>query len=75
MKNLINVIKITSITQKNQVEPQNDEVDEDDDDELQILITSQLEYFIHKLEDEEEVIFETDEEAIIARSIIEEVSG
>ena len=29
----------------------------------------------HKFEDEEEIIFETDEEAIIAKNIIEEVSG
>ena len=29
----------------------------------------------HKWEDEERVIFETEEEAIIAQNIIEEVSG
>ena len=68
VKHLINVMKITTA---NKVEPGNS----DQSDDVEVVLASKLAHFMDKWKDEERVLFETEEEAVIVQKILEEVLG
>ena len=68
MKHLINVMKMTTA---NKVEPGS----EDQSDDVEVVLASKLAHFMEKWKDEERVLFETEEEAVIVQKILEEVVG
>ena len=68
VKHLINVMKMTTA---NKVEPGNS----DQSDDVEVVLASKLAHFMDKWKDEERVLFETEEEAVIVQKILEEVLG
>ena len=68
VKHLINVMKMTTA---NKVEPGNS----DQSDDVEVVLASKLAHFMDKWKDEDRVLFETEEEAVIVQKILEEVLG
>ena len=68
VNHLINVMKMTTA---NRIQP-SDRLDEDD---VEVVLASKLAYFMDKWKDDERVVFETEEEAVIAQNILEEMLG
>ena len=68
VRHLINVMKMTTA---NRVEPGS----EDQSEDVEVVLASKLAHFMDKWKDEERVLFETEEEAVIVQKILEEVVG
>ena len=64
VRHLINVMKMTTA---NKVDPGSEDVE--------VVLASKLAHFMDKWKDEERVLFETEEEAVIVQKILEEVVG
>ena len=67
VKNLINVMKMTTSNKIAALDTSEDDVE--------VVLASKLAYFMDKWKDDERVVFETEEEAIIAQHILEEILG
>ena len=68
VRHLINVMKMTTA---NRVDPGSEKQSED----VEVVLASKLAHFMDKWKDEERVLFETEEEAVIVQKILEEVLG
>ena len=68
VKHLINVMKMTTV---NKVDPENTDQSED----VEVVLASKMAQFMDKWKDEDRVLFETEEEAVIVQKILEEVLG
>lgn len=68
VKHLINVMKMTTV---NKVDPENTDQSED----VEVVLASKMAHFMDKWKDEDRVLFETEEEAVIVQKILEEVLG
>ena len=68
VRHLINVMKMTTA---NKVEPGS----EDQSEDVEVVLASKLAHFMEKWKDEDRVLFETEEEAVIVQKILEEVVG
>ena len=68
VKHLINVMKMTTA---NKVDPENTDQSED----VEVVLASKMAHFMDKWKDEDRVLFETEEEAVIVQKILEEVLG
>jgi len=81
VKRIVNIIKFSTfkVGGNNKVNPeeeaQTETKDDEADEEIEVLISSHLEHFMHKLEEEEEILMESNEEGLLATNLIEELSG
>ena len=69
VRHLINVMKMTTA---NRIEPGTGDLKTED---VEVVLASKLSHFMDKWKDEERVLFETEEEAIIVQKILEEMLG